>query len=215
MANTKSSRPVVTICLVSFLISMVECAEMFPEAKQMAFEESAQLLPNNIETLTGAIENELAAIRGFDGRMDDIHHQRKWEIGSLLGTCPSEEILANLNSSEYAPFEMQRFQFGNICYLKFTQPFNPVILSRQLRSKFGISMGINGVFRGSEDVTKTPGTSIYTFYQGSGDCPSGCIHKHFWEYGVSLDQGSYVVKLRREWDGSNKSVHRRMRLPKM
>jgi len=212
MANRKSSAGLlVATYLVSLLVSMTACAEMFPEAKQMAFEESGQLLPNNIETFTTTFENELAAIRAFDTRMDKIHHQRKWEIGSLLGTCPSDEILEKLNTSQYAPFEMRRFEFGNICFLKFAQPFNPVVLSRQLRNEFGITMGINGVFGGSEDVTKTHGLSIYTFKQGSGDCPSGCIQKHFWEYGVSMEQGHHVVKLRREWDGSSKSIHRRMR----
>lgn len=49
--------------------------------------------------------------------------------------------------------------------------------------------GYDGIFGGHRDITVkvTRDSILYTFFYGSGDCPSGCINKHYWDFRVNPD----------------------------
>jgi len=161
----------------------------------MAFVESGNLLPNRIKALTKRIQSDLTAIRKFDPKMESITFRPKWSLGVLISTCPSLHNLTKLNESRYGPYQLERLSTVNICFLTFSKPYNPTILAERIKRKFGMKMEPDGRIGDGNEVTKVPGSSIYTFKKGWGDCPSGCIHNSFWDYEVYKVNGTQFVKL--------------------
>lgn len=93
-------------------------------------------------------------------------------------------------------------------HLIFSRPYNPVQLAEAIKGEYSLKYAEpNGITGTSQTITfnrKSPTQYEYTFMQGWGDCPSGCIHKHFWVFSVSDTNGNSSVNLERE-DGSDLS----------
>ncbi len=77
---------------------------------------------------------------------------------------------------------------GDIALLESTEPLNLLALSRLFEKipgvRYATPEGWGGDGDDIEAITET--TSIQLIFSvGWGDCPSGCIHRHFWQYRVN------------------------------
>jgi hypothetical protein len=95
------------------------------------------------------------------------------------------------------------FQVSSFSYswavLKTNMNLNLLALARELEKIPGVNYAEpNNYFGGSYDITATlaPDKIVITYLYGWGDCPSGCISRHYWEYYVTSEG---FVQLSREY----------------
>lgn len=151
------------------------------EASELAIEVSGELLAP--EELTQKFTKELTAIRTAYPVVRNVYHTPPWKVGELLAQLSDEQL------------EQIRMQYGEVTSsplfddyktLVFTRQYNPEVLAKELTSKKLVKYAEpNNVIGISSSVHYHNPTGEYTFIQGWGDCPSGCISNHFWEFAVS------------------------------
>jgi hypothetical protein len=78
--------------------------------------------------------------------------------------------------------------------LQFRLHYHPEVLVLVLRSRFGVygaepNYGIGD----GDDIEFSPITECYTFSRGWGDCPAGCIDRHYWDFVVIGDRTVLLV----------------------
>jgi hypothetical protein len=95
------------------------------------------------------------------------------------------------------------FQVSSFSYswavLKTNINLNLLALASELEKIPGVNYAEPNNYSGSSyDITATiaPDKIVITYYYGWGDCPAGCISRHYWEYYVMSDG---FVQLNREY----------------
>ncbi|CAL8111195.1 unnamed protein product [Orchesella dallaii] len=188
----------ISVLFLLFLSCFLNCntmAQENTEAQLIALESSGELLAP--ETLVQRVDKDLKAIRSKFPAVAEVHATGKWQPGRLLISGVTKQSLDAINTSQYGPIEASSIFQDTIFSVVFQKPYNPEVLSKILKRDFGIaSADPDGIIGGSSSVTlktDSSGINTYAFMKGWGDCPSGCINKHFWTFTIGPDANS--VKL--------------------
>ncbi|OXA55770.1 uncharacterized protein LOC110848703 [Folsomia candida] len=180
-------------------------AVVISEEEQMALEISGVMLPP--KKLTKTIGEHLRAIRKFYPQMERIQHRPKWIPGELLLAADASAV-QKLNSSRYGPVKTAEKVTGeedssSTFHVIFDKPYHPARLVERVQSELAIQeVEGNLIFGDGNDITyhpTAPTYATYTFKMGWGDCSSGCIYKHFWEFSVAPSEETVTVKLEKEY----------------
>ncbi|MBN1886049.1 MAG: hypothetical protein JW876_11075 [Candidatus Krumholzibacteriota bacterium] len=177
------------------------------QATLMALYLSGRIRPP--EELAGEIHDELAGIAavyaknypmlGYGG----FHLPWQPSVISLHVDEPTREAIAedayhawDALNDEFDLEEMDThiIRYG-WCSLRFGGFLHPVPLGERYAALPGIvTAGPNGICGdGSNVFPRTiEGGRSYLYYRGSGDCPSGCIHKEYWYVRVIDGEPSFV-----------------------
>jgi hypothetical protein len=159
----------------------------------LALELSPQLLPP--PSLVAALRNDLTAINTYDAFFAQFRAVPDRVPGSILvGLTDSawSEYLAgqyhglDALNQQYGPVHIDASSFIKTFSLDFDRPYNPPALA-------SLYAGATGVQYVSQDfVVGDPSTDIasatlgrYVYTQGWGDCLSGCMQHHYWEFQVT------------------------------
>lgn len=162
----------------------------------MALEISGALLAP--ETLSQTIFQDLKAIRtAYPEVCSVVYESPPWVPGELIATLSDEQLeQISIQYGEVTSRLVSQF-LKEYKVLKFTAPYNSVVLAVELKAKKLVEhVEPNNVFGDGDNIWYDPSTRIYKFKKGWGDCPAGCIMKHYWEFNVtSIEQ----VQLLREY----------------
>ena len=160
-----------------------ECALADPDAELMALELSNELLPP--ASLYTRLDSDLEAIRGAYPDMRGIHHRARWIVGVLLVNREVDSIGVFLNaglSPEPTGFGTRSTSFTE---LRFAERYNPEVLAIIYGGVLGATAIEPDWYVGDgNDIEYDSLSDEYRFQLGWGDCPSGCIGKHFWVFTV-------------------------------
>ncbi len=116
-----------------------------------------------------------------------------WRNGErLTGNPQVDQLMIQYN------LQLSRFHSSfNFVVLYAEEPLNIFALSK----KFGVIEGVNfsepdGIVGDGNNIeSKIEKTFIsYAFSYGWGDCPAGCISRHYWEFWVMFDGSVKFVK---------------------
>lgn len=174
----------------------------------MALEISGVMLPP--KKLTKMIDEQLRAIRKLYPEMETIKHSAKWVPGELILATSDEETISRINGSRYGPLK-NAVKMGGIgatdsmptYHVIFEKPYHPARLVERVRSELGVQeVEGNLLFGDGNDITyhaTAPTYNTYTFKMGWGDCVSGCVYKHYWEFTVAPSEEILTVKLEKEY----------------
>jgi len=165
----------------------------FPDSDVLvlALEISGELLPP--PSLYERIHSDLIAIRNAYPETNEVHYYPSWEIGEIFADL-TPEAMEQFKMGEYHGLDALNAVYGlpqitalegSLC-LQFSRPYNPAVLA-DLYSK------ADGVIRAYPDRIIRIGVSSdirvalphYTLTLGWGDCPAGCIYKHYWLFSVT------------------------------
>lgn len=149
------------------------------ESNLLALEVSGKLLAP--QSLSQKLAKELKAIRTAYPEVNNVAYTAPWVASELLAKVSDEQL------------EKIRIKYGEVTarplsgdsqVLKFTKQYNPEVLAKQLTANDMVEYAEpNHIIGGGNDIEYDP-IGIYTFIQGWGDCPSGCIYKHYWGFFV-------------------------------
>jgi hypothetical protein len=183
-----------TLFISSFLLASVYCdIKDFDdeEALLLAQEKSGALLEPPKEVYE-KIHKDLAAIRKAFPAVANVHHQPHYGPNIIICQKFTKEMSTKLNASEFGPIKEERLKILDIQFITFKKPYNMPALIKVLKKK-GLVTGceVNGTFGRSASIT-VGADNTYIFYKGSGDCPAGCINKHFWTFKVDADNVTLV-----------------------
>ncbi|MBC7805047.1 MAG: hypothetical protein H7145_02740, partial [Akkermansiaceae bacterium] len=166
-------------------------------------------------------DTELSAIRKAFPQVNDIAARPEYDLRTVVvavraGTAleanwnkgepvTGEEALDAL-SREFAPEEIKPLgspveTMPAYFTVRFGQSLNMVKLAERLKAASGNITAASADFTSGDgsDITRSgDGSRRYVFSRGSGDCPSGCIRRHLYDFAVS--PGGEVT-LTREEDG--------------
>jgi len=173
------------------------------DAAVLALEISEELLPP--DSLISQIAQDLMLVRIMYPEVATITVMRDWVPGEIFvhltddawndHQSGSYSGLDSLNSV-YGVFAVEEYSIIKGFKLEFGSCYHPLVLA-------GIYSGAEGVEWARENSSTGDGDDIissqvgyYTFKHGYGDCLSGCLYEHFWEFRV--DGGS--VTLLAEYD---------------
>ncbi len=67
----------------------------------------------------------------------------------------------------------------------------PALIKVLKEKDLATGCSVNGLTRSSSSIT-VGADNTYTFYKGWGDCPAGCIYKHYWTFKVDADNVTLV-----------------------
>jgi hypothetical protein len=118
-----------------------------------------------------------------------------WREGNrLTGNQQIDYLMQkyNLQFSRYYDFP-----WGHSVALVSAEPINVFALGKKFELINGIfHAGSNGYYNESYDIKSKIGTNylLLKFNIGWGDCPSGCIAKHYWEFQVSFPGSVKFIK---------------------
>lgn len=153
------------------------------EAHSLALKASGELLVR--QSLTRKLARELKSIRDTYPEVRHIVYAQKWQAGELLAQVSNEQIAQirkRYGEVTYTP------SFSDYKELKFTKKYNPEVLAKKLTSRELLKSAqpnYTGEYGEAEnDIQYNVTTGIYTFSQRWGDCPSGCMYHHYWDFSV-------------------------------
>lgn len=165
------------VLLVATFLKNGSC-DATTEATLLALEASGQLLAP--KPLIQKRAKELEAIRAAYPAVSNIAYSPPWSPGVLLAQLSDvqlEQIRSQYGEVTSTPL------FGDYKKLTFTTQYNPVVLANELTTKKLVeSAEPDNIIGGGNGIQYNSGT--YTFSLGWGDCPSGCINNHYWEFNV-------------------------------
>ena len=166
-----------------------------PDAELLAMEISGAALPP--PELYEQIYHDLTTIRQTYPAMAIIHHRPRWTTGELLGQLTAE-AMTQFEKGEYHGLDTLTAEYGpvkiipfarlsmsdlNFVQLRFERRYNPEKLAPLYTAADGVeSAGPNWVGGDGDNIEVSE--SGYIFSVGWGDCPSGCIHRHYWVFTV-------------------------------
>ncbi|KAG4065017.1 hypothetical protein HA402_004140 [Bradysia odoriphaga] len=157
------------------------CCDSNTEATAVALETSRQLRAP--PALVQKIADELKAIRTAYPQVNNVVHSAPWVVGELIAEFSDAQF--GRIPSEYGEVT-SRILFGEHKVLKFAEQYNPVVLAEELTTKKLVNFAEpNSVIGGGDSIRYDSQTGVYEFTHGWGDCPSGCINRHYWKFSVS------------------------------
>lgn len=167
------------------------------EAAILALETSGELLPP--EDLYNQIHADLAAIRLAYPDMNMVTHMPPWTPGELEVTL-TPEAMDQYKKGEYHGLDALNAEYGPVdidaydtcLVLRFTQPYHPSVLAVHYGKADGVSR-VGPVYTIGDGSHITVSLPHYGFSFGWGDCPAGCIYRHYWDYTV-VDGSVTLVK---------------------
>lgn len=164
------------------------------DAEWIALELSGALLPPRALYLQ--LRNDLKAIRQAYPVVEGVHQNPYWPLGRVWARMTPKQF-AQINASELGPVTAE-YHHDDLYVVSFALRYNPMALIPLLQSRFGVVDSSPSYYAGSGDIIGAdPSNRRYTFSQGSGDCQSGCIDRHNWDFSVS---STGLVTLLREYD---------------
>lgn len=157
------------------------------EAWNLAVQVSDRLQPS--DKLKALAKKMIAGARGAERAIESMPvGSPPWSTTSLLvsleeGAEPAE-VMAPF-AAELGPSELKRYSFGTSGVLRWERPANAPALVKMLTKRLGVkSATLDSLIGISSSVSleAVDGGYRMTFFQGSGDCPAGCINKSFWRF---------------------------------
>lgn len=164
------------------------------EAVHLTYQVRRSLLPKI--DYYDRIRNELAAIRAAYPDMEDVGHLPLWVAGEVLVKF-SHEAMEQIRASNYHDLDSLEEELGRIHVdtswfriswgkLTFDQPYHAGVLSDLVVATEGIVFAEPNHYIGDGDHIEVAWPH-YIFSRGWGDCPSGCIYRHYWRFYVDED----------------------------
>lgn len=164
------------------------------EAVHLTYQVHRSLLPK-IEYYH-RIRNELAAIRAAYPEMENVGHLPPWVAGKVLVKF-TEQAMAEIRDGEYHDLDPLEGELGTIVVdtswfrfgwgkLTFDQPYHSGILCDLIIVTEGITLAEPNHYIGDGDHIAVH-WPYYIFSYGWGDCPAGCICRHYWRFYVDAD----------------------------
>jgi len=148
--------------------------------------------------LVAQIAQDLTAIRAAFPAVADIHVFPSWVPGAI-GVSLSDEAWVDYEAGDFTEFDALNVEYGPVTViphsyyyleLNFEALYHPVVLASIYGQVEGIVSASAGGIGGDGSDIFTQQLGLYTFKEGWGDCPSGCMFNHFWEFSVN---GGVVV----------------------
>jgi hypothetical protein len=168
--------------------------ELQSSADVLAAESSDELLAS--EQLRDKILKDLIAIAGSHPELSDVRERGSWEIGTVIVNVSRDafdrfqqgefrELDALTQSLGHATIESHRVA-EDYYYLAihFEQPYHPERLVEFYSSVDGVEGASPNAYWGSPSYGIQVDGSSYTYFRSWGDCPSGCIYGHRWQFEV-------------------------------
>jgi len=184
------------ILLISTLLSATAYCELLgfedTEALLIAQEKSGALLEPPKEVYE-KIHKDLAAIRKAFPVVANVKHHSPYVAGRITCQKFTKDAATKLNDSEFGPITEHRMEMSDYDVITFSKPYNSPKLIQVLAEKgLATQCSVDRLIGISSQVSVGP-DNTYVFYKGSGDCPAGCINKHFWTFSVK-DETVTLVK---------------------
>lgn len=187
----------IAVVLIAFLVTASAASPPpYTDADVLALEISDSLLAP--ATMVSQISQDLAAIHnaypGWVEGVDYITVHPDWVPGNVIVQMTSQAwtdyqngvftAFNNLNA-QYGPVSFQAIALPRTLLLVFDALYHPVVLSSIYAQVAGITLAEpNHIFGDGNDITSSQ-VGRYLFKRGWGDCPSGCICEHFWDFQVT------------------------------
>jgi hypothetical protein len=167
----------------------------YTDADILALEISDSLIAP--AAMVSQISQDLAAIRaaypGWVAGVDYVYARANWIPGEIIvqmtvqgwtdyqnGTFTAFNAL----NTQYGPVTFQAIALPRTLLLQYPVPYHPVLLSSIYAQVGGIAYAEpNYIYGDGSDITSSQ-VGRYLFKRGWGDCPSGCIYKHYWDFQV-------------------------------
>ncbi len=159
------------------------------DAELLALEISGALLPP--AELYEQLLNDLTAIRQAYPDMNEIRHRPGWMPGELIVgfTAGAWQQIQDGEyhgfdelSGDYGAVEMRAI-FSTYMLLEFEEQYNPEYLAPLYAAAEGVTIAEpNHLLGDGSDIQAS--LPDYTFSLGWGDCLSGCIYRHYWQFTV-------------------------------
>lgn len=167
------------VLLLAAFITSGSCDPNTEEATSIALETSGKLLAP--QSVVQKIAEDLKTIRAAYPQVKDVVHSAPWVVGELIAKLSDAQFGRIL--LKYGPVTSSK-SFGEYKLLKFTEKYNPVVLAKELTAKNLVtSAEPNNIVGGGDRIRYQAG--VYEFSHGWGDCPSGCLNRHYWKFSVS------------------------------
>lgn len=155
------------------------------------------------------IEQHLTAIRTQFPIVANIRYDRKWIVSELTVNdlkMSVDDCVEVINDSEYGPVSNTELMYGKYQIFRFQMIFNPEKLAPIISKLCDASAEANELSGWDAESLHldflSEAESMYTFSKGYGDCPSGCMYQHVWQFRVTPNG----VTLDNEWETGDKSL---------
>lgn len=155
------------------------------------------------------LEKHLAAIREKFPVIEGATYCPKWVVSELIVDdfkVSANDCIESIKNSEYGPVSSREFMDLNFKIFRFEMYFNPEKLAPIISQLCNASARPNGITCIDGDTLQldvlSETESKYTFSKGYGDCPSGCMYSHYWQFSVTSDG----VTVANEWEVGEKSL---------
>jgi len=198
-----------SLFLLGLLLGLARGAVELSEPEQLALEVSGVMLPP--KRLSSRLQEHLKSIRKIFPDMERVVHRPKFIPGELIlapitSLEEQEAIVHKINGSRYGPvvLDIKKDSKDRATYhLVFTKPFHPTRLVERMASELSVENVEENFVTGEGDEISYHATAptyyTYVFKKGWGDCASGCVNKHYWQYTVAPSEETLTVKLEKEY----------------
>lgn len=126
-----------------------------------------------------------------------------WRNGNVeTGVEQIDQLITTYNMHLKSYSELNSMSWA-MAVLKTSQQINPLPLAEQFADIPSVSGSELNYMAGDGHAIKVdvaPGAILYRFEYAWGDCPAGCINRHFWEFSVDkngdvqfLDEGGHAL----------------------
>lgn len=187
-----SSFGVLLVLLVAAFVKNGSC-DAYKEASELALVASGKLLAP--AGLTKKLFKELKAIRSAYPAVSNIFDSPPWSVGVLTAQVSDDQL--DQIRIEYGEVTSSAL-FAEYKILTFAEQYNPTVLANELISKNLVeSAEPDNISGGGDSISYNITTGVYTFSKGWGDCPSGCIYNHYWQFVVYR---SFTILIKEDGD---------------
>lgn len=184
------------------------------EAWNLAVQVTDQLQPS--AKLQALAKKMVGAARAAEPAVADFGISGPgWSTTSIMIGLEGDATLASVmqpHAESLGITEMKKWSFGNSGVVKWKTPVNVPALAKLLEKRPGVEYAsLDSIIGMSASVSlrAKDGGYALTYFQGSGDCPAGCIHKKFWTF--LFDGKGHLIG--QEVDGGGPKKGKRPGLP--
>lgn len=165
------------VLLIATFVKHGNC-DVYTEASELALVASGKLLAS--AGLTEKLGKELKTIRAAYPAVSNIVYSPPWSVGVLIAEVSDDQL--DQIRIEYGEVTSSPL-FADYKILTFTEPYNSKVLANELLSKNLVeSAELDNIYGGGDSIGYNIKNGVYTFSKGWGDCPSGCIYNHSWQF---------------------------------